>query len=275
MKRKTVFRIDNLSYNDIALLLQYNAKISPEYMIEEAKKGKSLFGSAALEEEEFLKVYPQLFSSIKGYRHVPCFTKKELDSAEFLILDYLHNHPDYRHEVEPDYRHLVFDLSNVCKYCGRGDSQIADYRFAVRPNTSRWKLFTAAWNYYMIFADKEFHETVLQPFGIKCRPVLSLKKSKILENVVQLVLPIIEEDMDMRDMNFDDCPECGRRIYSLEPEDFCRKYKSDNLPSMFEGKEFIGHLQGTRSKHIFISQELRQTLIAHKQLWRTRCIPLI
>jgi len=127
----------------------------------------------------------------------------------------------------------------------------------------------------MIFAEKKFYEEILVPFGVKFRPVLSLRTGEIMDDVVQLDLPVIDEDMDMTDMKYSDCPKCGRRLYTPTPEDFGRKYKKSDLPHIFEGKELVGNLHAARCKNIIISQQVRQELIKHRQLGQCSCIPLI
>jgi hypothetical protein len=119
------------------------------------------------------------------------------------------------------------------------------------------------WIHDEIFVKRDVYDSVFQPLGVGSWPVLIHRSGEESKSIVQLDLPECDWDFDMSGMQFEVCAECGRKKYRVMPMDFLPPLNGQPPNQIFRGREYYGS-GGQADKRIFLSQELRQILLAKK-----------
>lgn len=157
------------------------------------------------------------------------------------------------------YMNLTYSLSDYCQCCGVGHTQKDDFRLAKIPKAS---FFSLGWVFDELFADKTTYENVFKPFGVACRSVRLYKNDKVIDSVVQLVIPTIEEKTKMGDLEYTVCPKCGRVKYHPGLVTFPSLH-ANPIGHMYKTFEWFG--SGAEAhKKIYISAQLRDRMMENK-----------
>lgn len=226
-------------------------------------KAKEGINSLHLKEEEYQIVKDLLNDwDIKPFKY-PSFSKKELDSSQYLSLDGIRDYGYPQPDDDLGFRDQVY--SNVCSKCGISENQKNPFRIKGEPRWGKSRMFSLTWVLDELFVEKEFYTEVFKPFGIESLPVIIHRSGKTAESVVQLKLPIVKEELDMRGMAYKECPVCLRKRYESVVLDFLPGFKTTIDYPIFYGNEFYGtHRSGYR--RIFVSQDFRRILTKLKQV---------
>lgn len=196
------------------------------------------------------------------------YTKKEVLSSEYCMLRYIHS---FGYPVYED-KFLIYDQSKHCHTCDMDKVQIEDYRMESLPTRykfSMWQFISGPEE--TVFVYEDFYKHVLEPLGIQCRTV-KMKSGKIRPGVVQLILPIIDEELDLSLHEYEVCPSCGRKRYSLKWNYPFFPLHKHPLPHIYLSKEQFG-TGAASSRKIFISTELAKQLMELKQITLRSLIP--
>lgn len=140
------------------------------------------------------------------------FSKREIDSAHNFALIVLGKKPVGYPHPKNDFRYtdVVYDV--YCSSCGVYGKQIAPFRIQKIP---QWKKnfdwFSINWVFDVSFVNRELYLKHLAPLGIDFWPVIDHKDDSIIEHIVQLKLPFIEDDLReyFSDYPYETCEECG------------------------------------------------------------------
>ena len=197
------------------------------------------------------------------------YSKEEFDNSEYYIL--VDNYGCGFPQPEKDFRYesLCFDINKLCPVCDCGREQISDLR--IRKVAKHGLFGYSAWLPDELFVHKEVYEEIFAPLGIDKRSVI--KGGKILEDVFQLVIPIIDESIYLADREFEICPLCGEVKYTcqLDAYPFFPLHKNP-LPGIYKTKEYFG--SGHAAHHvILISKEVADKLLKRKDIRDCFLIP--
>lgn len=224
--------------------------------------------------------YDDRYSIIKSYHKnkyhsdifaLECYeySKEEFDNSEYYILVSKYGCGFPQPEKDFRYESLCFDFNKICPACGCGREQISDLR--IRKVAKHGLFGYSAWLPDELFVHKEVYEEIFAPLGIDKRSVI--KGGKILEDVFQLVIPIIDESIYLADRKFEICPLCGEVKYTcqLEAYPFFPLHKNP-LPGIYKTKEYVG--SGHAAYHvILISKEVADKLLKRKDIRDCFLIP--
>ncbi|MDH7447549.1 hypothetical protein [Aquimarina sp. 2201CG14-23] len=229
------------------------------------KHGFSVEGFDSIEIEEnnvYFEIKPYLDKWNAMDIRYPEFTKKEIKDSLLSAKNGSHNHGYPMPDDDLGYLNLTYDLTNYCESCGIGLKQKDSFRIKNTPKEGKKRMFQLIWVNDEIFVDTSLFNEVFKPLGIKSKKVLKYKKEIAFENVVQLVIPETEENLNLKDNPKEDCCECNNWKYQPMPQGFYPNYLNTIAP-IFKSKEYFGS-GASAFKRIFIVKELRDKLIELK-----------
>lgn len=248
---------------DIEFLAQFGIKIP--------KPGLERFEIP--EDERYFKIRERFEKQWGNSRLNDCrgfiYSREDLISSEYCILKGMNTCGYPQPEMEYIGNYYQYDLSSYCPRCGTGLVQVDDFRINKVPKANLWKF--CSWINDVLFAKEDFYKEVFEPLGFGCRPV-RMVSGKIREGVVQIEIPVIDEELNLEGHPYYLCPECGRKQYTcaiLYP--FFPLHKNP-LPHLYLSKEYFGSGPSADRK-IFISTELALQLIKRKEFNRHYLIP--
>lgn len=217
--------------------------------------------------EEIIKYFSnKQFNPLREYVQFE-YSKEEILASEYCVIRNYHycGYPEHLNDITCEWQ-------DNCTSCHYNAVQIDDYRVSKVAKHKLWGFF--AWVFEVLFASVDLYQEVFEPLGIGCRP-LRTKGGKIIDGVVQLVIPVIDEDMVFLNYNYRECPECGKRKYVGAPINPFYPLHKHPLPHIYLSKERFG--DGWFSdREIYISTELALKLIKMKELkyeWLIPCKP--
>lgn len=211
------------------------------------------------------KVYSEL-SPLLGYWNVLDtlgfeFTKKEILSADYCVIDCWNLFGYPMPDIDQGYLYNTYDTKDMCSKCGIGKKQKNDFRVKQVPKYLFWGL---GWVFDKFFIQTDIYEKTFKPLGIDCRPLRKYKDNSIIESYVQLVLPVIEEPLDLSSYFPETCSICGATKYTSKA---CGYYPLHEhpLPYIYQSKEFFGSGFSANRK-IFVSALVRDLMINNGML---------
>ena len=217
--------------------------------------------------EEIIKYFSnKQFNPLREYIQFE-YSKEEILASEYCVIRNYHycGYPEHLNDITCEWQ-------DNCTSCHYNAVQIDDYRVSKVAKHKLWGFF--AWVFEVLFASVDLYQEVFEPLGIGCRP-LRPKGGQLIDGVVQLVIPVIDEDMVFLNHNYQECPECGKRKYVGAPINPFYPLHKHPLPHIYLSKERFG--DGWFSdREIYISTELALKLIKMKELkyeWLIPCKP--
>lgn len=188
------------------------------------------------------------------------FEKKEILSAEYCILIRFNTCGYPMPDCDFGFRDLTY--SNTKDYCANCDiqkKQKDDFRIKQIPKSKFW---TLEWVYDEFFVDKDVYDTVFKPFGVDCRNVKHYKDDSDVSSFVQLIIPEIEQNLDLGDYEYNTCKKCGRIKYDPSIKGYFPLQETPTL-HIYKSHEFFG--SGSFAyKRIFVSAQLRDKMLEYK-----------
>lgn len=193
------------------------------------------------------------------------FTKKELDNSPYIIYGSVWTNGYPMEDGDGGYMETTYDNSDLCAECGTGLVQKEPFRLKKKPKWGKKKLFELEWIYDEIFAEKEFYIDALKPLGIGYRDVLLYKDDSVIDNCVQLKIPITNLDINFDKQRFEICSKCNSKKFHPQIEGYFPSFKGDKFPNepILKSKELYGS-GGASNRWIFVSQEIRKLLNENK-----------
>lgn len=199
------------------------------------------------------------------------YSKEEINAANYYVLKGWNGCGYPQPDRDFKYESISFDAGKICSECGCGRVQTNDLRVNKVAKHGFWTFFS--WLIDEFFVSKTVYNEVFAPYGIEKRDVI--KGGKVLEDVFQLVIPVIDESLDLSDRRHWLCPICGEMKY-----DFVHQYypyfplHKHPLPGIYKTKEYFGAGQGHQAQRvIIISKDVADKLIKLKDLKKEWLIP--
>ncbi len=190
------------------------------------------------------------------------FTKKEKKDALLSIKNGRHEYGYPMPNLNFDYKKLTYNLQDYCEICGVGLKQKDAFRIKSIPLGGKKPIFGLIWIYDELFVERKIYDEIFLPIGIKYRDVYQYKNNIPFSEIVQLIIPETEENLNLENFNKEICSECGRIKYEAMPLNFYPIYK-DNIAPIFKSYEYFG--SGSNAfKRIFFEKGLRDRLIELK-----------
>lgn len=184
------------------------------------------------------------------------FTKKEILSAQYCIINKWQPFGYPMPDDDAGYLHLTYDKDKMCDKCWLDKIQKSDFRVRKVPKYPMWSL---EWVYDELFVRKDLYEKIFKPLGIECRSLRKYKDDSVIDSYVQLVIPVIEEPLDLYSYQSQKCSVCGTVKYDVEVQGYF-PLQEHPLPYIYKSKEFFG--DGYASiRRIFVSGKLRDLMI--------------
>ena len=200
------------------------------------------------------------------------YSKEEMEASEYFVIKGSHccgyPQPDWNFKYES----VSFDAEKICPECGCGRVQTNDLRVNKVSKHGFWTFFS--WLIDEFFVSEKVYSEVFAPYGVEKRDVI--KGGKVLEDVFQLVIPIIDESLDLSDRQHWLCPVCGEMKYDFVHKDypFFPLHKHP-LPGIYKTKEYFGAGQGHQAQRVIIlSKDVVDKLLKSKDLkkeWLSPC----
>lgn len=198
------------------------------------------------------------------------YSSEEFEKSEyFLLWDW---RPCGYPQPLDNYKEASFDEPRICKKCGCGRVQTNPIRINKLSKHGFWTFFS--WLIDEFFVSEKVYEDVFAPHGIEKRSVI--KGGKVVEGVYQLVIPVIDEDLDLNDREHWKCQVCGETKYTMNHHHYPFFPQPENpLPGIFKTKEYFGagH-DGHQAQHqIILSRDVADKLIKSKDIKKEWLIP--
>lgn len=213
---------------------------------------------------EHTAIYAQLKPLIDQWNlmdiSVASFDSHEMNNAAYLAFRdcWANGYPMPDQNI--GYKSMVYDTNQSCVACGVGLVQKAPFQLKNKPSWKKKKVFMLHWIYDEIFIRKDVYDRLFQPLNINCRPVLLHKNQAILEDTVQLILPIANHDLPLPSQPFVVCDSCGQKKYTLITRDYFPSYHQNPEFEIFKTKEYFGFDSHAR-QYIVMSQAFREKML--------------
>jgi hypothetical protein len=196
------------------------------------------------------------------------FTKNEILTADYCVVDRwsLFGYPMPDNDM--GYLYNTYDTKNMCGECGIGKIQRDDFRLRRVP---KHPFGGIEWIYDEFFVRTDLYEKIFKPLGIECRPLRKYKDDSIIENYVQLVIPVIDEPLDLSYYESYTCPKCGATKYDAMTFGYY-PLQENPLPHIYKSKEYFGDGFSANRK-IFVSAHLRDLMIEKGMMKHQNFVP--
>lgn len=199
------------------------------------------------------------------------YSQEEFDSSEYYLLQNWNCCGYPQPESNFKYKSVSFDVSKICFECGCGRIQTNDLHVKKVSKHGFWTFFS--WLVDEFFVSEKVYHEVFAPHGIEKRTVI--KGGKILEGIFQLVIPVIDESLDLSKRKHWLCPVCGEIKYDIFHKSYPFFPLHENpLPGIYKTKEYFDAGQSHQSQHsIILSKDVAEKLIKSKDLKKEWLIP--
>ena len=186
------------------------------------------------------------------------YTIKDIEAADYFTIIGWYNCGYPSSKIEK----VSYDINKICPECKCGREQIDSLRVSKVSKHGFWTFF--AWVADEFFVSKKNYEEIFAPYGIEKRDVI--KGGKVLEDIYQLVIPVIDEQLDLSYMKYNICPTCGRIKYKpYIPEYAYFPLHKNPMPGIYKTKEYFG--EGWVADHrIIICKDIVNKLIQTKDM---------
>ncbi len=254
---------DRWSEDDVKLLSKYGVKTKSGFQILNIVENSTYFELR----RHFELRWGEFIQNHETFHYD--YSKEEIYSADYYIIrtNYCCGYP----QPETDFKYLSvsFNGDEICPKCGCGSKQTNNLRVNKVSKHGFWGF--SAWLFDELFVSKKIYDDVFAPFGIEKREVI--KGGKVLEDIFQLVIPVIDESIDLSEREPVKCPVCGEIKYT--PQHFRYPFfplHEHPLPGIYKTKEYFG--SGCEAfRQIVLSKEVAQKLIKSKDLKECWLIP--
>ena len=249
--------------SQIAILNQYGIKVESGY------------DSFWLEENKiYFKLKPYFENWKVSETVISKFSSEEENNAKRLILlsPWANGYP--MPDLDFGFRRTTYDDSDFCSNCGVGLIQKEPFKLKANPNWgSKKKMFSLNWIFDELFVKNIFYEDLFNKYGIAKEKVLLFNEESVINDTVQLIIPITEISLNLEEYYYEICKICSRKRYDLITKGFFPGFNGDvNNLHLLKSKEWFGTGSNAR-KYIFISAELRQKILDSKM--RPNFIPCL
>jgi hypothetical protein len=224
-------------------------------------------GQISLTLNEKDELYQKIKTKLKNWKAddfiVSVFNEEEINEAKHLKwgATWQPLYPMPKEDFE--YLNLTYDTLQYCTVCGSGARQKAPFRISNSPNWGKRSMFILHWVFDEVFCKKSLYEKVFKKYNIGQMQVLRYSGDRVLDDLVQLILPFANSELQLTKYPFKKCSKCRRIKYELINHGFFPSFKKPVQSDLhfFKSLEEFGSGLDSR-KYIFMSQELRKELEA-------------
>jgi len=189
------------------------------------------------------------------------FTKEEVYDSE--ILCFRGGRPfSYPEPQEPKF--LDNTYLNSCYECGTHGEQKADFVIKKDPSLKLNSVGTLHWVFGELFSEKSLYDNFFSEFGLDMRPVKISKTDRFASSVVQVVIPELKYNLNMKNLEHSVCSQCGIVKYIAGNVGFFPVPEDKDI-SIVRTKEFFGSGHSAHNKVLLnngIMQEMTKRKIA-------------
>jgi hypothetical protein len=175
-----------------------------------------------------------------------------------------------------DYLKLTYNIENYCYNCGIGAVQKSAFRIKKEPKWGEKKIFDLNWVFDEIFIRNDIYDNVFKRQGLDSIPVKLIKGDNVIENVVQLKIPIIKNNTLLLDNQpYEICETCNVKKFNPQIKGFSPIFSKEinKSLSIFKSNEFFGSGRRAYNK-IFINKEMKLLLEKYKiKMTFSPCLP--
>jgi hypothetical protein len=226
------------------------------------------------EDEHYLQIKNRFEYRWNSLSDIPfyVYSKEDYDTADYFVLKNWNGCGYPQPEEDFRYESISFDAEKICSKCGCGRVQTNDLRVKKLSKHGFWTFFS--WLTDEFFVSEKVYEEVFAPHGIEKRSVI--KGGKVVEGVYQLVIPVIDEDLDLNDREHWKCQVCGETKYTMNHHHYPFFPQPENpLPGIYKTKEYFGagHNSHQAQHQIIISKDVADKLLKSKDLKKEWLIP--
>ena len=228
-------------------LLQLGIKVKPGYMIIRIDEDERYY----VVRKHFEERWKPLLWSRDGWSYE--YSREEFEKSEYFLLrdsrscGYPQPEEDFRYES------ISFDAEKICTECDCGRVQTNDLRVKKLSKHGFWTFFS--WLTDEFFVSEKVYEEVFAPHGIEKRSVI--KGGKVVDGVYQLVIPVIDEPLDLSDRDHWKCPVCGETKYTMNHHHypFFPQHKSplSGIYKTFDGQDILNGIDLYIEKNEFLT----------------------
>lgn len=200
------------------------------------------------------------------------FSSQEILSSKTCMIHGWHECGYPMPDGNNGYLELTYD-GTYCPHCLSGLIQKNTFRIKKVPKKELWGL---NWVFDELFVSRTLYENLFAPLSIGCREVRSYALNEVIDSVVQLEIPIMEEQLNMMSCDYTICTKCGNKKFSAKDNGFFPSYATDLHYHICKTRELFGD-GGICFRRIMVSSYLRDELIKRKILKLhnfTPCKPL-
>lgn len=259
---KIIYKIYNdWEQDQIKILNQFNINVELGYDSFEIEENEIYFKL-----KEYLEEW-----NVSGFFGTQ-FNDDEISSAKQVVYNGTWSNGYPQPEDDFGYIGSTYKVQGYCKSCGTGLVQQEPFRIKKEPNWGNKKLFDLNWVFDEIFVSREAYESIFKNFGIGYKAVRLFKKETTIQNTVQLEIPTTTVELNLQNQSYEICAVCGTKKYNPQFKGFFPKLSASvNGIHCFKSVEYFGS-GASAHKKIFMTQELRQTMI--KQKIKSQFIPV-
>jgi len=185
------------------------------------------------------------------------FTNKELLSADYCVINRWNSFGYPMPDKNMGYLHNTYETKDMCSECGEGLVQTGDFRVRKVPKYPFWGL---EWIFDEFFVRTDLYEQIFKPLGIGSRPLRKYKDDSIIDSYVQLLIPVIDEPLELSTYESQLCSKCSAIKYDPKPHGYF-PLQEHPLPYIYKSKEFFGD-GFSAFRRIYVSAYLRDLMIA-------------
>ena len=196
------------------------------------------------------------------------FTKNEILSSGFCIIEFWNMFGYPMPDNDGSYLYKTYDTKDMCNECGVGLEQKDDFRVRKVPKYPIWGL---GWIFDEFFVRTDLYKNVFKPLGIGCRPLRKYKDDSIIDTYVQLVIPVIDEPLDLSSYKSQTCPKCRDTKYEAKTYVYY-PLQEHPLPYIYKSKEYFGDGFSANRK-IFVSALVRDKMIENGMMGFRNFVP--
>ncbi|PTS93383.1 hypothetical protein DBR11_25405 [Pedobacter sp. HMWF019] len=196
------------------------------------------------------------------------FTDKEILEAEILCFTGGRAF-SYPHPEEPKF--LENTYLNSCGYCGAFGKQKTDFVIKKEPNLKYNSVVSLHWAFGEIFCNSDSYKDFFKKLGLEYRPVIVKKENQPSESVVQVVLPLADSELRIKEVDFTKCSHCGRIKYTPNTIGFFPQPEDENF-SIMNTQEFFG--SGHSAAHrILLTNDVMKEMIKSNMAKKHQFVP--
>lgn len=161
--------------------------------------------------------------------------------------------------------------SNSCRNCGAFGEQKQDFIINKVQNLKNNSLVALHWVFGELFSDKNLYEDFFKGLDLKSRSVKINKLNEFAESVVQIILPKLDGDLKMKDLEFTQCFKCSLVKYIPSTIGYFPKPKKIDF-SIASTREFFGSGHSAYHK-ILLTNKIMRDMISLKIAKKHQFVP--